>query len=132
DLSWFDTSVNEDGFKIQRAADEGGSPGTWEQIGTVGANVTNYRDAGVVTNATYWYRVQSYNTCGDSPYSYPAIVSVAAPVAPDSLSATLVATNQVQVNLYWYAGSGNEAGYKIERAPDVSGSPGTWMEIKIQ
>ncbi len=129
DLSWFDTSANEDGFKIERAPDDGlYNPGTWAQIATVSANITNYSDMGAMTNATYWYRVQSSNTCGNSPYSYPTVVSVVPPGAP-YLYATVVATNQVEVNLQWDASSGIATGYKIERAPDISGSPGAWTEI---
>ncbi len=131
DLSWFDTSANEDEFKIERAPDDGlYNPGTWAQIATVSANITNYSDTGVMTNTTYWYRVQSSNTCGDSPYSDPSVVSVAPPGAP-YLSVTVVATNQVEAHLHWQSSAGTEAGYKIERAPDNGGSPGTWTEIAV-
>jgi pectate lyase len=69
DLSWTDNSSDEDGTKIERALDAGGSPGTWSQIATVGADVTSYVDLTVTTNTMYWYRVRAYNVQGDSPYS---------------------------------------------------------------
>jgi len=65
-LSWFDNSTNEDGFKIERAT---GTIGTFAQIGLTGANVTTYNDSNLNAGATYCYRVRSYNTGGDSPYS---------------------------------------------------------------
>jgi hypothetical protein len=65
-LSWFDNSINEDGFKIERAT---GTTGTFAQIGLTGANVTTYNDSNLSAGTTYCYRVRSYNTGGDSPYS---------------------------------------------------------------
>jgi len=127
DLSWAANPVDGDGFKIERAPDSGGSPGTWAQIATTSANVTSYSDTAVVTNSTYWYRVRASNTCGDSPYSNQAITSAAPPAAPSNLTATAVAANQV--NLSWVDNSINEAGFAIERAPDAGGSPGAWTQI---
>jgi hypothetical protein len=65
-LSWSDNSTNEDGFKIERAT---GTVGTFAQIGLTGANVTTYNDSNLNAGTTYCYRVRSYNTGGDSPYS---------------------------------------------------------------
>jgi titin len=128
DLSWLNNSADEDGFEIERAADNGNnSPGTWARIATVGANATHFSDMGVVTNATYWYRLESFNRCGDSPYSNPASVTIVPPGAPYSISAAIGITNQV--NLSWYDSSGNAGAFEIERAPDAGGIPGTWAEI---
>ncbi|HUI06102.1 MAG TPA: endonuclease/exonuclease/phosphatase family protein, partial [Verrucomicrobiae bacterium] len=68
-LSWQDTSIIETGFKIERAPDSGGNPGTWSQIGTVGYGVTTYVDGGRTSNTIYWYRVRAYNASGNSAYS---------------------------------------------------------------
>ncbi len=65
-LSWFDNSTNENGFKIERAT---GTIGTFAQIGLTGANVTTYNDSNLNAGTTYCYRVRSYNAGGDSPYS---------------------------------------------------------------
>jgi fibronectin type 3 domain-containing protein len=60
-LTWSDGSANETGFKIERKI--GG--GDFIQIGTVGANVTQFTDnsPGTTTSA---YRVKATNTGGDS------------------------------------------------------------------
>jgi endonuclease/exonuclease/phosphatase family metal-dependent hydrolase len=128
-LSWVDTSVNEDGFKIERALDAGGSPGVWTQLVSVAINTTNYTDSGVTTNTTYWYQVRSYNNCGDSPFSYPAIVNVVLPAAPYSVTANILGPNQV--DLSWYPYFGNMDGFRVERAPDVNGSPGSWTPLAL-
>ncbi len=64
-LSWTDNSNNESGFKIERAI-EGES---FTQIGTVGANITNFTDTSVTSFTTYNYRVRAYNSSGNSDYS---------------------------------------------------------------
>jgi len=66
DLSWQDNSSDEDGFRIERKTEAGGS---WSQIATTSTNVTTYADRGLLCNTTYFYRVRSYNSLGDSAYS---------------------------------------------------------------
>lgn len=116
-----------DGFNIQRAPDVGGNPGSWQQVGTVGSGVTNFIDIEVTTNTTYWYRVQSFNTCSTSNLSNLAIVDVTPPAAPSALVAVVSGANQV--NLSWVDNSVGEFGFYIERALDAAGSPGVWIQI---
>ncbi|MGA2138961.1 MAG: fibronectin type III domain-containing protein [Verrucomicrobiia bacterium] len=129
DLNWTDSSNNEDGFNIERAPDNGGVPGSWAQIATVGANVTTYSDTGLSINTKYWYRVRAYNTGGNSDYSNQASATTLPllPAAPSGLTATTVSSNQI--NLSWTDNANNEDGFMIERAPDSGGSPGTWAQI---
>jgi hypothetical protein len=128
-LSWTDNSNNETGFKIERAPDSAGSPGTFAQIATVAASVTSYQNTGLTACTNYWYRVRAYNVCGDSSYSSnaTAITQSAAITAPSGLSATAVSSSRI--DLAWVDNSTNETGFKIERAPDSSGSPGTFAQI---
>src|SRR5689334_7537856 len=62
DLSWTDTSGNEDGFKIERSTD--GIHFT--QIAQVLANTSTFRNTGLFPNTRYWYRVRAFNTAGNS------------------------------------------------------------------
>lgn len=64
-LNWADNSSNETGFKIERST----SSAPWTQITTVGANVTTYTDSKLTVGITYSYRIQSYNSAGNSAYS---------------------------------------------------------------
>lgn len=61
DVSWTDASNNEDGFKLQRKA---GSGGTYEDVTDTAG--TSFSDTGLQAAVTYYYRVCSYNTWGDS------------------------------------------------------------------
>ena len=65
DLQWTDNAYNETGFKIERRVN-----GVYTQIGTVGANVTSYSDAGLTSAANTSYRVKATNAAGDSEYAY--------------------------------------------------------------
>jgi hypothetical protein len=64
-LMWGDASNNEEGFKIERKEEDYGS---WLQIATVGANITEYTDQ-IYWIGTYYYRVKAYNSAGESDYS---------------------------------------------------------------
>ncbi|HXI84332.1 MAG TPA: glycosyl hydrolase family 28 protein [Verrucomicrobiae bacterium] len=91
DLSWAENSSSVQGFRIDRAPDAGGNPGTWAQIATPGAGATTYSDTAVVTSATYWYRIRANNTCGASPYS---ALKVPTTLVLDDTWSTGVRTNQ--------------------------------------
>ena len=119
-LAWTDNSVNEDGFKIERAAS---STGPWSQIATVGANVVSYSDTGLNPSTTYYYRVCAYNGAGDSGYS-------------NTVSATTQATSIMHVasiDMSWSKKGRLYTAYAIVRIVDQNGAPvqgatvyGTW------
>ena len=60
-LAWTDTSNNEDGFKIERLVG-----GIVDATLTVTANVTSYIDSALVAGTVYCYRVEAFNSAGDS------------------------------------------------------------------
>lgn len=130
-LSWTDTSSSETGFEIERAQDVSGSPGTYIQIFITGPDATSYQNNGLAPDTTYWYRVRATSNIGDSPYSNEASattkISPQPPNPPSNLDANAV--SESQINLTWTDNSNNESGFKIERAPDASGSPGSWTQI---
>jgi hypothetical protein len=66
-ITWNDASAvpAETGFKIYRAPDSGGVPGTWVLIDTVGSGVEEYDDLLVPVGTWHW-SVSSYNATGES------------------------------------------------------------------
>ena len=81
DLSWTDNSSSEAGFKIERSPDNV----TFTQIATNAAGVATYSNTGLSANTTYYYRVRSYNSNGNSTYSNTA--SATTPAQPPVLAA---------------------------------------------
>jgi len=70
-LTWVDNSTNEDGFKIERKLQNE----NYSIIGTTSKDVTKFVDTGLSENTTYFYRVYSYNSKGNSlTYSNEASV----------------------------------------------------------
>lgn len=65
-LRWQDNSSSELVFEIERSRY---STASFEQIATVGAEVTTYSDIGVDSGMAYYYRVRAYNDAGHSAYS---------------------------------------------------------------
>ena len=70
-LNWTDNSTNEDGFKIERSADNL----NFTQINTVGVNVKTYIDPSLASGI-YYYRVRAFNVIGDSAYSNTASTTI--------------------------------------------------------
>jgi PKD repeat protein len=65
-VTWNDNSTGETGFKIERSTS---ATGGFTQIATVGRGVTTFTDTGRARRTTYYYRVRSYGTGGNSAYS---------------------------------------------------------------
>ncbi|MCX5868555.1 MAG: SUMF1/EgtB/PvdO family nonheme iron enzyme [Proteobacteria bacterium] len=66
DLAWTDNSNNENGFKIERKTGPGG---TYSLIYTTVSNATSYSNTSLSPSTTYYYRVYSYNSAGNSSFS---------------------------------------------------------------
>jgi arylsulfatase A-like enzyme len=60
-LTWDDTSSNEDGFVIKRVIAGGGGA---KEIDRVGPNVTSYLDTGLDPDTSYKYEVSAYKVAG--------------------------------------------------------------------
>jgi hypothetical protein len=61
-LTWTDNSNDEQTFEIQRNST--GANGPWATIGSVAANITDFRDRNYSSGVTYWYRVLACNVGG--------------------------------------------------------------------
>ncbi|MFH1226382.1 MAG: fibronectin type III domain-containing protein [Planctomycetota bacterium] len=127
-LSWTDASNNEEGFYIERKT----GTNDYSRIATVITNSITYTDtAGLAASTTYNYRIQSYNSAGDSSYSSEKSVTTpapaqTAPVAPSGLAA--VGVSSIQIDLSWTDNSDNELGFRIQRKMGMGGS---WSNVTI-
>jgi len=103
DLSWVDNSNNETGFKIERKTGVGGS---YNQIASVGANVTTYSDSGRNQGTTYCYRVRAYNAGGNSAYSNEACATTFSPpnMPSNPLPANHATGVSINADLSWSGG----------------------------
>ena len=107
-LSWEDTSEIETGFRIQRKIGNG----VYEDLEVFSENAIFFNDSTVVEFTEYSYRVNAYNSSGDSAFSNE--ISVAVPFASPRLL-TGEAVNSYEVHLDWDDTSLVETGYRLER-----------------
>ncbi len=131
-LTWTDNALNEDGFRVERAPDNAGVPGTFAVLVPaapsapgMGSTVT-YVDSGVAPKTTYWYRVRAFNEVGNSPYTDPPVSVVTpgqSPEAPSNLRVTDRTRNSI--TLRWRDNATNETGYYVERRNGA----GVWVRI---
>ena len=95
-LSWSDNSSDETGFHIERKL---GLNGTYASIATASANVTSYTDSSLADNSTYCFRVNAFNSAGNSPYT-PEVCGTtpAAPANSYNLTVTVMGSGAVTSN----------------------------------
>jgi hypothetical protein len=123
-ITWNDNSTDEQGFKIERATS---STGPFTEVGSVSANITTFTANGLNAQTQYFFRVKAFNSTGYSDYS--STISATTPVqvgptAPTNLTATAVASNQI--NLVWNDNSTDENRFEIERS--INGGT-TWSQV---
>ena len=129
-LTWNDNSADETLFRVQRAPDVSGAPGTWIDVVATAPNTVSYIDASASANTTYWYRVRAESNGGLSAYTVAVSVTTPPPPPPPSAPTTLQATaaSGSRIDLSW-TDVATETSYELERAPDVSGAPGTYAPL---
>ncbi len=66
DLLWFDQASNEDGFRVERAAE---GTGQYQLLSLVPADQTTFVDSTVVCGESYDYRVSAYNCASGSGFA---------------------------------------------------------------
>ena len=122
-LTWTDASTNEAGFRIDRASS---ANGTFNQIAFTSANSTAFADSGLDLATTYYYRICSVGTDGNSAYSAVANATTLAmtlPAAPTGLLVTPASSSALLLD--WTNASTNEDGYRVERASSLNGTYST-------
>lgn len=118
-VNWIDNSTNETGFRVERSIDGE----NFLEVDTTSPNATQYVDTGLEEGTTYTYRVRAtIGTSRNSDYT-EAVTGTTRPIAPVSLTATLVADG---VRLTWSNLSLNVDSYQVYRSGD-GGT--TWDEL---
>jgi hypothetical protein len=122
ELAWTDNSVHEDGFDIERADSQWGPVAS---VGTVAANVSAFRDAAVIADRAYWYRVRVIRegVRTGSTNTINAITASGPPLAPSGLQAT--PSGSTAISTYWVDNSASETGFRVERSENGGAS---WIE----
>jgi hypothetical protein len=120
-VSWTDNSNDETGFKIERSLS---SSSGFTQVGTVGANVMTYDDAGCDASTTYYYRARAYNSAGDSAYS-----NVASATTPPNatVNRTFIGDFRADANYVFAHGINSPDKTKLFVAVNESSAPGSAM-----
>jgi flagellar hook assembly protein FlgD len=145
-LTWQDNSSNESGFKIERKL----AGGSYSVVATLGSNVVTYTDNGLQPATTYYYRVCSYNSYGNSSYSNEvvAVTLVVADTTPpqnptwskcwDSSVKNIEFTSGVWQRYdkrpYFEWGGASDTGsgvygYSVYWGSDPNGEPGTTVVV---
>lgn len=126
-------------FRFQRAPDSSGSPGTFASIGsdqtgiTTGVAPSSVGDTGLTASTTYWYRGKVTYNDGTILYTIAQSVTTSAGGMTSGTTSAL-ATGSTTVTVSHTAASGGTApyAYQYQRAPDSSGSPGTFANVGTQ
>ena len=124
DLAWTDNSAVEAGYEIERAIAQAGPYST---VAFVPSNTTTYRQSGLTTGTTYWYRVRPNKDGGYGDYSNlsSATPRFTVPNAPSGLSVMPVYGSYLELS--WVDNSMNETAFRIERSLDAGA---TWTFLQ--
>jgi len=121
-LTWWDNSVDEDGFIVERRA----YGEAWKQIAIVPPDVNVYNDEGLVPGRSYYYRVRAYMGSYYTDYcelSSP-VTTIGYPEPPSNLKGRALSSSEIE--LEWTDESDNELGFIVERKLGNN-----WLEIAV-
>src|SRR2546425_3867805 len=121
DVAWKDNSSVEDGYEVQRATAQAGP---YVAVASLPANAVSYRNNGLTTNTTYWYRVRAIKDGGFGDFSdvasaTPFLAPPNAPSGPNTMPYYGAA-----IFVTWLDNATNEDGFRLERAVDGGA---TWV-----
>jgi plastocyanin len=104
-LDWTDAANNETGFRIERRT----LTGSFQEVGTVGANTTSFVAGGLSADTFYVFRVQAQNNAGNSAFSNEAGAAPNTNALPCLASATAlcVNNNRFQIEVQWRTPDGS-------------------------
>lgn len=123
DLTWTASGGGQDGYRIYRAEASGSTTADYTQIADVGSDTTAYSDTGREDGERYFYRVEAYQSDGDTALSAEAAATTALPAA----SVTPDTSTEDEITLSWTKADDSPDGtWELYRSED--GSLGTLIE----
>jgi hypothetical protein len=106
-LTWTDGSTNEEGFEIWRRRKLNGSTfSAWEMAALTASNVKTFKDAGLVPQVDYEYKVRAVSSSGRSAYTPDDATSLViktgadtqAPTVPGDLKINPIGVKKIQLS----------------------------------
>jgi hypothetical protein len=94
DLTWLDTNVGEEGYKVERSLD---GVTAWTVIGTTAADATSYSDTTIAASTTYYYRVRAFAGNTYSMYAGPLSINTGFALLPPPLTAYALGPDTIQM-----------------------------------
>jgi Peptidase family C25/Propeptide_C25 len=108
-LAWFDESLGESGFRIERDLGNG-----FAELTTVNADGNEYQDTDLTEGVLATYRVMAFNATGDA-LPGPETTTMTMPETPSNLTASFTTKAEDVVLVNWADNSETEDGYRLER-----------------
>ena len=115
-LNWVDTSNNEQGFKVYLVV---GNTRTLKA--TVPANNLSAVISGLSADQSYTFQVEAFNLVGSSIPASLVAQTLALPVEPTGVVASVSTTVTRGINVSWTDNSNDETGFSISRSTTVAG-----------
>jgi hypothetical protein len=91
------------------------------------STTTSYSDQTASGNTTYFYTLFDKDVNGTRSPASQEVSLLTKPVAPVDLNANTL--SESSIGLSWQAPPGGAVTYKLQRAPDISGTPGTYIDL---
>jgi len=119
-VTWQDSSTVETGYVVERSMDSGSGFGSYQEIGTVEADVASFTDD-IASNPAdmplpdraYRYRVKAYNALGNSAYASDSMTHYTTPNAPSGVGAERL--NDVSFRINYTDNAAVTDTHRIER-----------------
>ena len=114
-LSWIDGSTNETSFRIEAKSSQ---QTFFEEVGSVGANVTTATVSNLTPETTYFFRVRARGAGGDSNYSTQTTVTTPAETPPCAAPTLCFAGDRFRVEARWQTRDGAGNATVVRLSPD--------------
>jgi len=117
-LSWLDNSSNETSFRIE---EKSSSQFSFQEVGSVSANVTTAIVGGLTPETTYSFRVRARGSSGDSNYSSETTITTPAEVSICAAPALCFSGNRFKIDSRWQTKDGASGSATVVRLSPDSG-----------